>query len=56
MRAASESQKRRLLDEYPKTAITIYWQPYVVVAPGLDKQPPGSKEAIRETGEHTYER
>jgi TPR repeat protein len=56
LRAASEAQKRRFFEEYPKTAITIHWPPYVVVASGVDKQPPGSKEAIREAIELLYER
>jgi TPR repeat protein len=56
MRAASEAQKRRFLEEYPKSAIAIHWPPYVVNASGLDKQPPGTKEIIRETIERLYER
>jgi hypothetical protein len=56
MRAASEAQKRRFFEEYPKTAIAIHWPPYVVVASGVDKQPPGSKETIREAIELLYER
>jgi TPR repeat protein len=56
LRAASEAQKRRFFEEYPKTAIAIHWPPYVVVAAGLDKQPPGSKEIIREAIERLYER
>lgn len=56
MRAASEAQKRRFLEEYAKTAIAIHWPPYVVTASGLDTQPPGTKESIRETIERLYER
>jgi TPR repeat protein len=56
MRAASGAQRRRFFEEYPKTAIAIHWPPYVVTAPGLDQQPPGTKEIIRETIERLYER
>lgn len=56
MRAVSEAQKRRFLEEYPKTAVVIHWPPYVIVVPGLDKQPPGTREAVREAVERLYER
>jgi hypothetical protein len=54
MRAASDSQKRRFFDEFPETAIAIHWQPYVVVAPGVDKRATGSREAIRGAIERVY--
>ena len=56
MRAASSAQQRRFFEEFAKTAIAIHWPPYVVVASGLDRQPPGTKEAIRAAIERTYER
>jgi TPR repeat protein len=56
MRAASAAQQRRFLDDYATSAIAIHWPPYVVVASGVDKQPPGTKQAIREIVERTYER
>jgi hypothetical protein len=56
MRAASPDQQRRFFDDHPRTAIAISWPPYVVVAPGLDKQPPATRQAIREAVERTYER
>jgi hypothetical protein len=40
----------------PASAIAIHWPPYVVVASGVDKQPPGTKQVIREIVERTYER
>ena len=56
MRAASAAQQRRFFEDFAKTAIAIHWPPYVVVASGVDKHPPGTKEAIREAVERTYER
>jgi TPR repeat protein len=56
MRAASDAQRRRFLEEYPTSAVTIYWAPHVVVASGLDSQPLGTKEVIREAIERLYER
>jgi hypothetical protein len=56
MRAASAAQQRRFFEDIPASAIGIYWPPYVVVASGVDKQPPGSKQAIREIVERAYER
>ena len=56
MRAASVAQQRRFFDDYATSAIPIHWPPYVVVASGVDKQPPGTKQAIREIIERTYER
>jgi TPR repeat protein len=56
MRAASPEQRRRFFTDMPATAIAIYWPPYVVVAPGVDKQPPGTKQTLREIVERTYER
>jgi TPR repeat protein len=56
MRAASTAQQRRFFEDFPGSAIAIHWPPYVVVASGVDKQPPGTKQAIREVVERTYER
>ena len=36
-------------------AIAIHWPPYVIVVSGVDKQPPGTKQAIREIVERTWE-
>jgi TPR repeat protein len=56
MRAASTAQQRRFVEDMPSGAIPIHWPPYVIVASGVDKQPPGTKQAIREIVERTYER
>ena len=56
MRAATQAQQKRFFDDFPAGAIAIYWPPYVVVASGVDKQPPGSKTVVRERVERLYER
>lgn len=56
MRAASPDQQRRFFAEYPKTAVAIYWAPYVVIARDLDRHPPATRQAIREAVERAYER
>ena len=38
------------------SAVAIHWPPYVVVVPGVDQRPAGTKEAIREAVERLYER
>ena len=56
MRAVSDAQKRRFFEDLPTSAVAIHWPPYVIVAPGLDKRPAGTKEAICEAVERLYER
>ena len=56
MRAATPAQQCRFFEDMPSGAIAIHWPPYVVVASGVDQQPSGTKQAIREIVERTYER
>jgi len=56
MRAASEAQKRRFFEDHRASAVAIHWPPYVIVVPGVDQRPAGTKEAIREAVERLYER
>jgi TPR repeat protein len=56
MRPASDAQQRRFFEDYARSALAIHWPPYVVTVSGLDTQPPGAKDAIREAVERLYER
>lgn len=56
LRAVTDAQRERFVQDHAETAITIHYPPYVVVADGLDTQPAGTREVIRGAIETLYER